>query len=144
MFNNLYERDYYLWIEDVLKKIQEKRWDEMDWENLWEEIDDMGKSQKQRLTNNLRILLMHLLKWEFQPQKRTNSWKSTIIEHRRRILEQLESSPSLKNLLNSNLEATYQKARKDASLETNLALNTFPNQCPYTIERILAEDWFIK
>lgn len=144
MFNNLYERDYYLWIEDVLKKIQEKRWDEMDWENLWEEIDDMGKSQKQRLTNNLRILLMHLLKWEFQPQKRTNSWKFTIIEHRRRILEQLESSPSLKNLLNSNLEATYQKARKDASLETNLALNTFPNQCPYTIERILAEDWFIE
>lgn len=144
MFNNLYERDYYLWIEDVLKKIQEKRWDEMDWENLWEEIDDMGKSQKQRLTSNLRILLMHLLKWEFQPQKRTNSWKSTIIEHRRRILEQLESSPSLKNLLNSNLEATYQKARKDASLETNLALNTFPNQCPYTIERILAEDWFIE
>lgn len=144
MFNNLYERDYYLWIEDVLKKIQEKRWDEMDWENLWEEIDDMGKSQKQRLTSNLRILLMHLLKWEFQPQKRTNSWKSTIIEHRRRILEQLESSPSLKNLLNSNLEATYQKARKDASLETNLALNTFPSECPYTIKRILAEDWFIE
>ena len=51
--NNLYEQDYYLWIEDVLKKIQEKRWNEMDWDNLWEEIDDMGKSQKQRLTSKL-------------------------------------------------------------------------------------------
>ena len=62
MSNNLYEQDYYLWVEDILQKIQEKKWDEMDWDNLWEEIDDMGKSQKQRLTSNLRILLMHLLK----------------------------------------------------------------------------------
>jgi hypothetical protein len=142
MSNNLYDQDYYLWIEDVLKKIQEKKWNEMDWDNLWEEIDDMGKSQKQRLTSNLRILLMHLLKWEFQPEKRTNSWKYTIIEHRRRILEQLEYSPSLKNHLNLNFEITYQKARKDASLETNLALNTFPNQYPYTVEQALDEDWF--
>ncbi|AFZ35688.1 protein of unknown function DUF29 [Stanieria cyanosphaera PCC 7437] len=144
MSNNLYEQDYYLWIEDVLKKIQEKRWDEMDWENLWEEIDDMGKSQKQRLTSNLRILLMHLLKWEFQLEKRINSWKYTIIEHRRRILEQLESSPSLKNYLTLNLEAPYQKARKDTSLETNLSLNTFPNQCPYTIDVVLDENWFLE
>ena len=144
MSNNLYELDYYLWIEDVLKKIQEKRWDEMDWGNLWEEIDDMGKSQKQRLTSNLRILLMHLLKWEFQAEKRTNSWKYTIIEHRRRILEQLEYSPSLKNYLYSNFEATYQKARKDASLETNLSLNTFPEECPYTVDAILAENWFLE
>jgi hypothetical protein len=144
MSNNLYDQDYYLWIEDVLKKIQEKKWNEMDWDNLWEEIDDMGKSQKQRLTSNLRILLMHLLKWEFQAEKRTNSWKYTIIEHRRRILEQLEYSPSLKNHLNLNFETTYQKARKDASLETNLILNTFPDQYPYTIEQALDEDWFLE
>lgn len=144
MSNNLYDQDYYLWIEDILKKIQKKNWDEMDWDNLWEEIDDMGKSQKQRLTSNLRILLMHLLKWEFQSEKRTNSWKYTIIEHRRRILEQLESSPSLKNYLNINFAATYQKACKDASLETNLALNTFPDRSPYTIEQVLDEDWFLE
>jgi predicted DNA-binding ribbon-helix-helix protein len=144
MSKSLYDRDYYLWIEDVLKKIQEKKWEEMDWDNLWEEIDDMGKSQKQRITSNLRILLMHLLKWEFQPEKRTNSWKYTIIEHRRRILEQLEDSPSLKNYLNSNLESTYQKARKDASLETNLSLNTFPNNYPYTLDLVLDEDWFLE
>lgn len=143
MSNNLYERDYYLWIEDVLKKIEEKRWNEMDWDNLWEEIDDMGKSQKQRLTSNLRILLMHLLKWEFQPERRTNSWKYTIIEHRRRILEQLEYSPSLKNYLSLNFDLTYQKACKDASLETNLSLNTFPHHYPYTIEQVLDEDWFL-
>ena len=144
MSNNLYELDYYLWIEDVLKKIQEKRWDEMDWGNLWEEIDDMGKSQKQRLTSNLRILLMHLLKWEFQAEKRTNSWKYTIIEHRRRILDQLENSPSLKNYLSSNFEATYQKARKDASLETNISLNAFPGECPYTVDAVLDENWFLE
>ena len=73
MSKNLYEQDYYLWVEEILKKIQDKRWDEMDWDNLWSEIDDMGKSQKQILISNLRILLMHLLKWEFQPDKRTNS-----------------------------------------------------------------------
>ena len=144
MSNNLYEQDYYLWVEDILKKIQEKRWDEMDWDNLWEEIDDMGKSQKQRLTSNLRILLMHLLKWEFQPEKRTNSWKYTIIEHRRRILEQLEDSPSLKTHLNLKFEATYQKACKDVSLETNLSLNIFPEKSPYKVEQVLDEDWFLK
>ena len=144
MSNNLYEQDYYLWVEDILKKIQEKRWDEMDWDNLWEEIDDMGKSQRQRLTSNLRILLMHLLKWEFQPEKRTNSWKYTIIEHRRRILEQLEDSPSLKNYLNLKFEAIYQKARKDASLETDLSLNIFPETYPYKVEQVLDEDWFLK
>ena len=144
MSNSLYEQDYYLWVEDILKKIQEKRWDEMDWDNLWEEIDDMGKSQKQRLTSNLRILLMHLLKWEFQPEKRTNSWKYTIIEHRRRILEQLEDSPSLKNYLNLKFEATYQKACKDASLETNLSLNIFPKKYPYKVEQVLDEDWFLE
>jgi predicted DNA-binding ribbon-helix-helix protein len=144
MSNNLYEQDYYLWIEDVLKNIQERKWNEMDWDNLWEEIDDMGKSQKQRLTSNLRVLLMHLLKWEFQAEKRTNSWKYTIIEHRRRILEQLEDSPSLKNYLNLNFATTYQKARKDASLETNLSLNTFPPQYPYAVEQILDEDWFLE
>ncbi len=144
MSNSLYEQDYYLWVEDILKKIQEKRWDEMDWDNLWEEIDDMGKSQKQRLTSNLRILLMHLLKWEFQPEKRTNSWKYTIIEHRRRILEQLEDSPSLKNYLNLKFEATYQKARKDASLETNLSLKILPKKYPYKIEQVLDEDWFLE
>jgi predicted DNA-binding ribbon-helix-helix protein len=144
MSNNLYEQDYYLWIEDVLKKIQEKRWNEMDWDNLWEEIDDMGKSQKQRLTSNLRILLMHLLKWQFQPEKRTNSWKYTIIEHRRRILEQLEYSPSLKNYLSSNFDLTYQKACKDASLETNLPVNIFPDRSPYSVEQVLDEDWFLQ
>ena len=143
MSKNLYEQDYYLWLEDILKKIQDKRWDEMDWDNLWSEIDDIGKSQKQRLISNLRILLMHLLKWEFQPDKRTNSWKYTIIEHRRRILEQLEDSPSLKNYLNLKFEATYQKARKDASLETNLSLNLFPETYPYKVEQVLDEDWFV-
>lgn len=143
MSNNLYEKDYYLWVEDILQKIQNKRWDEMDWDNLWEEIDDMGKSQKQRLTSNLRILLMHLLKWEFQPEKRTNSWKYTIIEHRRRILEQLEDSPSLKNYLDLKFEATYQKARKDESLETNLSLNLFPEKYPHKVKQVLDEDWFV-
>ncbi len=144
MLNNLYEQDYYLWVKDILKKTQEKRWDDMDWDNLWEEIDDMGKSQKQRLTSNLRILLMHLLKWEFQLEKRTNSWKYKIIEHRRRILEQLEDSPSLKNYLNLKFEATYQKARKDASLETNLSWKIFPEKSSYKIKQILDEDWFLK
>ncbi|MGL5803926.1 MAG: DUF29 domain-containing protein [Xenococcaceae cyanobacterium] len=144
MSNNLYDRDYYLWVQDILSKIKEKKLDEMDWHNLWEEIDDMGKSQKQRLISNLRILLIHLLKWEFQPEKRTNSWKYTIIEHRRRLLEQLEDSPSLKNHLNSNFTATYQKACKDTSLETNLSLNTFPQHYPHTIEEILNEDWVLK
>ena len=95
--NSLYQQDYYLWIEQTIELLQEQKFNEVDIANLIEEIKDMGKSEKRAITSNLRILLMHLLKYQYQAEKRSNSWLFTIVEHRQRIEELLETSPSLKS-----------------------------------------------
>jgi predicted DNA-binding ribbon-helix-helix protein len=95
--NSLYKQDYYLWIEQTIELLQEQKFNEIDLSNLIEEIKDMGKSEKRAITSNLRILLMHLLKYQYQAEKRSNSWLFTIVEHRQRIQELLETSPSLKS-----------------------------------------------
>ncbi|HLO88645.1 MAG TPA: DUF29 domain-containing protein [Nostocaceae cyanobacterium] len=92
----LYETDYMQWIETTLSKLQNQDYANVDWENLIEEIADMGRSERKSLKSNLIVILLHLLKWQFQPEKRTGSWEVSIIEHRRRVQESLNDSPSLK------------------------------------------------
>ncbi|MBV8887721.1 MAG: DUF29 family protein, partial [Chroococcidiopsidaceae cyanobacterium CP_BM_RX_35] len=92
----LYDHDFYAWISQQVGLLREGKLDQLDLPNLIEEIEDMGKSQKQALESNLKVVLMHLLKWKVQTDKRSNSWKSTIREHRRRISKQLKDSPSLR------------------------------------------------
>ena len=91
----------------------------------------MGKNKKKALISNLEILLIHLLKYKFQPNKRTRSWLLTIEEHRRRINQALKNSPSLKNYLQEIFENTYQSARIESSKETKLPIDIFPIQCPF-------------
>ncbi|MFM7368663.1 MAG: DUF29 domain-containing protein, partial [Sphaerospermopsis kisseleviana] len=80
----LYETDYLQWIETTLSKLQNQDYTNVDWENLIEEIADMGRSERKSLKSNLIVILLHLLKWQFQPNQRSGSWESSIIEHRRR------------------------------------------------------------
>ncbi|EDZ95698.1 protein of unknown function DUF29 [Limnospira maxima CS-328] len=89
--------DYVLWIEGTLEQLRDRNYDQVDWENLLEEIEDMSKRERSSLRSNLAMALLHLLKWEFQPELRTGSWAGSITEHRTRILDILEDSPSLKN-----------------------------------------------
>jgi hypothetical protein len=133
---NLYEIDYHQWLEHNLKLLQNKEFDQIDLENIIEELASLGRSEKSALRNNLTILLMHLLKWDYQPQKRTNSWRYTIIEHRRRILNLFKDAPSLKNFFSEILTETYQDAVVDASAETHLPINYFPSEIPYDIEEL--------
>lgn len=139
--SQLYDRDFYLWIEETLKLLRENKLAEIDVANLIEEIEDMGKSQKQAVRSNLIVLLMHLLKYQYQPEKQSGSWKYTIREHRRRLIEAFEDSPSLRNYLTEVFDKCYQNARKEAADETELSLNTFPNESPFTIEQTLEEDF---
>jgi hypothetical protein len=140
--NNLYEKDFYLWTEETAQFLKERIFDRVDIENLIEEVESMGRSEKNALKSNLRILLMHLLKWNHQSDKRSNSWKYTIVEHRLRILESLNTSPSLKKYLEEVLEECYLNACKLASTETGLPRNTFPQSCPLTTEQLLNEELF--
>jgi len=139
--NNLYDTDFYLWIETTVKQLEEKQFNQLDLVNLIEEIADMGKREKQSLKSNLRVLVMHLLKYKCQPEKRTRSWLLTINEHRQRILDTLEDSPSLKNYYQEMFYKCYQNARKNASIETGLNLNIFPEIPPFNLDEVLNQDF---
>jgi len=138
----LYDRDYLLWIETTLQRLRDRDYDHVDWVNLLEEIEDMGKSERRSIKSNLTVVLTHLLKWEFQPQFRTGSWAGSITQHRTRILYALEDSPSLKNYLPEMLEPAYSRSRQEASKETQLPLSIFPVDCPYAIEQVLDDGFW--
>lgn len=137
----LYREDYVLWIEATLEQLRDRNYDQVDWENLLEEIEDMSKRERSSLRSNLAIALLHLLKWEFQPELRTGSWAGSITEHRTRILDILEDSPSLNNYLPEAILWAYPRARRQAKDETGLPLEVFPVACPYAIADILNDDF---
>ncbi len=141
MQTNLYNKDYCLWLEETVQLLREGRLTELDINNLIEEIEDMGISQKNALESNLIVLLMHLLKWKYQPAKQSGSWRGSIREHRRRILKAFRNSPSLKRYFEEIFDESYQEARKQAADETELSLSTFSENCPFTIEQILDSEY---
>ncbi|AFZ58198.1 DUF29 domain-containing protein [Anabaena cylindrica FACHB-243] len=134
---NLYDQDFYLWIDTTAKQLKAGKFAEIDLENLIEEIESMGRSEKRELKSRLIVLLMHLLKWQYQPEKRSESWRSTITEQRICIETLLEDSPSLQPLLAEIFTDCYEKARLKASNETGIKLNLFPNKSPFTLEESL-------
>jgi hypothetical protein len=115
---------------------------EIDVKNIAEELESMGKRDKRQIVNRLIILLMHLLKWEFQPDKRSGGWKGTIIEQRRRIRQLLEDSPSLHHELNNRMIYAYQEAVRQVSTETGIDVSLFPDSSPYLKEQILQDDLY--
>ena len=138
---NLYDQDYQLWLETTASQLRKGKLAEVDLSYLIEEIESMSRSEKNSLTSNLQILLMYLLKYKYQPEQRSNSWLLTIFEHRDRILEAFDVSPSLKPYYQEHLDRCYAKARKKASLETGLPLTSFPSESPFTREEILDVDY---
>ncbi|MBD2440772.1 DUF29 domain-containing protein [Nostoc sp. FACHB-110] len=137
----LYNIDYLQWIEATVEKLQSQDYANVDWENLIEEIADMGKSERRRLKSNLIVILVHLLKWQFQPQKRSGSWEASIIEHRRRVNEALNDSPSLQSYLDSIFAESYLQAVKQAKAETGLPVESFPSICPYDILDVTNDEY---
>jgi hypothetical protein len=137
----LYDQDFYLWIETTAKQLKEGRFSDVDIENLIEEIESMGRSEKHALESNLVVILMHLLKYKYQPEKRSNSWKGTIREHRRRLTRTFKDSPSLKPYFQEVFTDCYQDARKQASDETGLSIDTFPVDSPFAADECLDENF---
>jgi Domain of unknown function DUF29 len=135
--HKLYETDYLKWIETTVEKLRVRDYSNIDWKNLIEEIEDMGRSERRSLESNLVVLLMHLLKWQFQPDQRSGSWKGSIAEHRRRIRKTIEDSPSLKPYLEAVFSECYSDALEQASAETGLSIETFPQLCLYTSAEVL-------
>ena len=138
---DLYNRDYCQWLIHTAKLLKGKEFAKLDLENLIEEIESLGKSEKRAISSNLIIVILHLLKWRYQPEKRYNSWKSSIREHRRRIQRLLIDSPSLNNYLSEILADCYLAAKKQASDETGLSVVAFSEESPFSLTECLDEDF---
>ena len=140
--SNLYESDFYAWTQEQVRLLQDRRWDCLDLPNLIEEIESLGKREKQELRNRLGVLLGHLLKWEFQPTHRSKSWLATIREQRRESKDILKDSPSLKPYLAEAIEKAYQSGLDLVVRETPLDYPDLPETCPYSADQILDATFF--
>jgi hypothetical protein len=121
-----YETDFYAWTIEQAGLLRAGRLSEADIENIAEEIESMGRSEKRELVNRLTVLLIHLLKWQAQPAFRGTSWRLTIAEQRTRLDEHLKDNPSLRSLLTPAIETAYRLALLGAQKETGLAEGAFP------------------
>lgn len=136
-----YDEDFVAWTEQQARLLRAGEFSQLDIENIAEELESMGRSIRRELRNRLAILTMHLLKWRYQPGHRSRSWASTIREQREEIVELLDESPSLKSAPTRDLTKIYRLAVTKALGETGLPEATFPAECPFTPEQILAEDF---
>jgi len=136
-----YLADFNSWIDQTAQLLRERRWHEIDVPHLIEEIEDLGKSERRGIASQLTRLLLHLLKWQYQPQRRSDSWLDSITDARTQIELAIEDSPSLRSYLAEQLEESYQRARRQAARQTSVEISMFPDLCPYSPELVLAEDW---
>ena len=134
---SLYETDFVCWVETTAEQLRTQNYACVDWQNLIEEIEDMSRLERKSLKSNLIVVLLHLLKWQFQPESRSGSWRGSIREHRRRVNDDLKDSPSLASYFQEVFDECYANAREQAADETGLPLETFPVICPYLPEQVL-------
>lgn len=148
-----YQQDLNLWREQTINKIRQGNYQEIDWENLIEELEDMGKSEKRAFRNNLMVLLAHLLKLKVQfdaPDTMKRSWYNSVDEHRARIKDDLLDNPSYKATLTNTIKEAYKKAIKLAIKEGQRAsfgvrkpsVSEYPQECPFTIEQIFDDNFY--
>jgi hypothetical protein len=132
-----YEEDPYAWALHQAELLYAGRLNEIDAANIAEELRDVASAEYDKLESALRVLLMHMLKWDHQPSHRGASWEATIVEQRNRFRRQLRKSPSLKSRREEALADAYEDARTEAAAETGLRLHIFPEHCPYSWHDIL-------
>jgi hypothetical protein len=137
-----YGMDFCAWSADQARRLRDLKPAGLDWENLAEEIESLGKSDRRAVGSALKVVLEHLLKWRFQPAKRSPSWSDSIEEHRDRISRILEDSPSLASLPAELLEREHKKARRKVLRDTGLSARSVPIACPFTADQILDPDFW--
>ncbi|MCX7111035.1 MAG: DUF29 domain-containing protein [Proteobacteria bacterium] len=137
-----YREDFHAWAYQNAQLLREGRFEEIDIENIAEELEDMGSSKARELESRLGVLLAHLLKWVYQPERRSNSWRATIREQRRRIARLIKKNPSLKSVLDEAFLDGFGDARLIAMRETGINDEVFPLISPFTIENTLNDDYW--
>ena len=140
----LYETDYYIWVVETVKQLQNQDFEAVDWDNLIEEISDLARRDKKKLKSLLKHLIEHLLKfkyWEAEKSINQGHWQAEITNFRQLIQDELEDSPSLRSYLQEIYTQCYTEARKIASQRSQLSLDTFPSEPIAPLEKILDENW---
>lgn len=137
-----YEADFHAWSKDQAARLRELRPNSIDWENLAEEIETLGRSEKREIESRMNVLVLHLLKWSWQPEHRKSGWRASIIEQRRQLARIVRENPSLADYPAAVLEEEFEVARLNAADETGLPEETFPETCPFTIDQVLDPDFW--
>jgi hypothetical protein len=132
-----YEADFSAWAGEQSRALAERRFDDLDFEHLVEEVEELGGSYRDQLESRILVLLMHLLKWEYQPEQRSKSWRNSIREQRRRIAKLLKKNPSLKPTVEDVTLDNFEDAVEQAMDETELGRDAFPAECPFTFDELM-------
>ena len=127
---NTYDADFYRWTEEMGRRLREHDASSLDWENIAEEIESMGKRDYRALRSRTEVLLTHLLKWRCQPEKRSRVWAGTVLTQRNRIQLIVADSPSFRGRIEWEMPEVYANAIRKASIETAIPENNFPAECP--------------
>lgn len=133
----LYEEDYAAWLEAQVALMRADRWSEIDKDNLLDEVESLGRSEFNAFVSAIRVVLMHMLKWDFQEDYRSRSWANSITGHRHRIEKALGDNPSYRARIDEASHEAYQRALLEAADETRYPVRLFPQQLPYSWEEIM-------
>ncbi|MFZ1640007.1 MAG: DUF29 domain-containing protein [Candidatus Contendobacter sp.] len=136
-----YEHDFYRWTQTQAALLRQGKLAQADLENIAEEIESMGKSDKRAISSYLHNILLHLLKWQYQSSRRSRSWENSIDNNRRQVERITMDSPSLHAQIPDLIVAEYALARRSASRQTRLPLTTFPEICPFSTEQVTGDYW---
>ena len=142
MSGNLYDHDFYAWANEQAGLLRAGKLSEADIQHIAEEIESMGKTEKRELVSRLKVLMIHLLKWRFQPTGRATSWRLTVEEQRREVIEHMDDNPSLKAKMGEAMASAYASAILGAARETGLDRTIFPSACPWSFEQITDADFW--
>ena len=136
---DLYEADETAWLDESVRLIRAGRAADLDYENLTEFLESMARRDRREVVSRLMTLIAHLLKWRYQPDRRTRSWRATVTTQRKR-LELLLSSRTLRDHAAAELKDVYHSAVQIAADETGIEKTSFPQDCPFTLDQILTEE----
>lgn len=137
-----YDQDFYGWTQEQAALLKAGRLNDLDIDNLIEEVETMGRSEKRALESRLTVLLVHLLKWKYQPARRSRSWTLTIVGQRIKFDRVLKDNPGLKPQLSEIMNNAYRLAKVNAERETKLDAKVFDLECAWTLEQITDDNFF--
>lgn len=142
--NTLYDTDFFEWTQQQARCLRERRFADLDLDNLIDEVESVGGSDKREIESRLEALIAHLLKWKYQPGARSSSWRGTVVEQRRRLQRLLKASPSLRGYPGEVFPDMYLSGRLQAARETGIDFTLFPDTPPFTVTEALDANYMPK